>query len=190
MKAINSYKDLKLETEQNRQVWLLLYKKGSTQSECAYTNFQKADINKSGLFAADVTITKDIHKVYNISSVPALLHFESGKLKNIIKGCLETKQLKTIFEGGASTVLAGDNKQKVNNVTVYSTPTCSWCTTIKRYFDEHQIRYRDIDVSKDQKAAEMMVRKSGQQGVPQTEINGQIVVGFDKSKINRLLNIN
>ena len=47
-----------------------------------------------------------------------------------------------------------------------------------------------MDVSVDQKAAEEMVKKSGQQGVPQTEINGQIIVGFDKTRINSLLGIN
>lgn len=49
--------------------------------------------------------------------------------------------------------------------------------------------YHEVDASKDQKAAEVMVMKSGQQGVPQTEINGQVVVGFDKSRLNRLLEI-
>jgi glutaredoxin len=47
-----------------------------------------------------------------------------------------------------------------------------------------------VDVSVDQKAAEEMVRKSGQQGVPQTDINGEIIVGFDKTRINTLLGIN
>ena len=46
-----------------------------------------------------------------------------------------------------------------------------------------------MDVSKDQSAAERMVQKSGQQGVPQTEINGRMIVGFDKTKINQLLEI-
>ncbi len=74
-------------------------------------------------------------------------------------------------------------------MVVYSTPTCSWCTTLKRYLDENRIRYREIDVSKDQVATEGKVKKSGQQGVPQTEIDGQVIVGFDKEKINMLLQI-
>ena len=49
--------------------------------------------------------------------------------------------------------------------------------------------YSEINVSKDQNAAEAMVRKSGQQGVPQTDINGTMVIGFDKVKINKLLGI-
>ena len=53
----------------------------------------------------------------------------------------------------------------------------------------HQVRYREINVASDTAAAEAMVRKSGQQGVPQTEINGQMIVGFDKNRINQLLEI-
>ena len=81
-------------------------------------------------------------------------------------------------------------KKAAKNVTVYTTPTCSWCTTVKRYLNENGIHYREIDVAADQKAAEEMVKKSGQQGVPQTDINGQVVVGYDKTKINMLLGIN
>ncbi|HDR52963.1 MAG TPA: NrdH-redoxin [Mariniphaga anaerophila] len=85
--------------------------------------------------------------------------------------------------------LNGEKKSQ-KNVTVYTTPTCTWCNTIKRHLQEYGIRYREVDVSRDQKAAEEMVRRSGQQGVPQTDINGEIIVGFDKPRINRLLGIN
>ncbi|NOR87359.1 MAG: NrdH-redoxin [Bacteroidales bacterium] len=74
-------------------------------------------------------------------------------------------------------------------VTVYSTPSCSWCTTLKKHLDHHGIKYRDIDISKDSKVAEEMTKRSGQQGVPQTDISGQMIVGFDKNKINSLLGI-
>jgi len=74
-------------------------------------------------------------------------------------------------------------------VIIFTTPTCSFCTTAKRYFREHKIRYRDIDVSRDQRAAMDMQRKTGQMGVPVILINNRPIVGFDKPKINRLLNI-
>ena len=85
--------------------------------------------------------------------------------------------------------VASDPEKPQKNVTVYTTPTCTWCGTIKTYLRKNGIRFREVDVSVDQAAAEAMVRKSGQQGVPQTDIEGQIVVGFDKAKINRLLGI-
>jgi glutaredoxin len=51
------------------------------------------------------------------------------------------------------------------------------------------VRYSDIDVSRDQKIAEDLVKRSGQQGVPQTDINGQIIVGFDQKRIDTLLGL-
>ena len=50
-----------------------------------------------------------------------------------------------------------------------------------------KIKYKEIDVSKDRKAAEEMIKKSGQYGVPVLDINGKIVIGFDKEKIEQLI---
>lgn len=77
------------------------------------------------------------------------------------------------------------NRKKV---VVFSTPTCSWCRKLKSYLRAKGVRFVDVDVSKDAKAARDMVRKTGQQGVPQMWINNQPVVGFDQAKIDRLLN--
>ena len=78
----------------------------------------------------------------------------------------------------------------VNNmVKVYSTLTCPYCFTLKEFLKKNNIEFEDIDVSQDKKALEEMVRKSGQMGVPVVEIDGEIVVGFDKEKISKLLNI-
>ncbi len=74
-------------------------------------------------------------------------------------------------------------------VVVFSTPSCSWCRTLKQYLKKHKIKFKDVDVSKDQSAAKDMLRRTGQQGVPVTLINSRAIVGFNKTEINRLLNI-
>lgn len=74
-------------------------------------------------------------------------------------------------------------------VKVYSTPTCPYCVTLKTYLKERDIDFKDIDVAVDEKAREEMVEKTGQLGVPVINIDGHFVVGFDKEKINQLLNI-
>ena len=74
-------------------------------------------------------------------------------------------------------------------VKVYSTPACPYCFTLKAFLKEKGIDFEDIDVSKDEKALEEMVKNSGQMGVPVTDIDGKIVVGFDKEKISKLLEI-
>lgn len=192
MKKITSLDVLKKELEANETVWLLLYKKGSAQSDCAYENFLKAEMLAKDvvLCYADVNEVRDIHPEYKVTTAPSLLNFEKRQLKNIVKGCYQPQQFNAIFEKTAFISATGDGEKPQKNVTVYTTPTCTWCNAIKRHLQENNIRYREIDVSADQKAAEEMVRKSGQQGVPQTDINGQIIVGFDKNRINSLLGIN
>ncbi len=76
------------------------------------------------------------------------------------------------------------------NVTVYSTTWCGFCHQAKKYFDSIGVKYDDIDVEKDPKAAEAMVQKSGQMGVPVIEIGDNIIVGFNKPKIDDLLKSN
>ncbi|NLK22280.1 MAG: NrdH-redoxin [Epulopiscium sp.] len=77
----------------------------------------------------------------------------------------------------------------MNNIIVYSTPTCPFCHMVKNYLKKNNFEYKDIDVAKDQIAAEEMVKKSGQMGVPVIDIDGSIVVGFDREKINSLLGL-
>jgi len=192
MIGIDSLKNLERALNSNEKIWLLLYKKGSEQSDCAFENYGKAedDTNKTSLCFADVSVVRDIHPEYGITSVPTLLKFEKGTLKKVIKGCHTPEQFKAnINESTFISKTEGENKPQ-KNVVVYTTPTCSWCTAVKRHLDQNGVRYREVNVAADTKAAEEMVKKSGQQGVPQTEINGQIIVGFDKTKINSLLGIN
>ncbi len=75
-------------------------------------------------------------------------------------------------------------------VVVFTTPTCSWCRVVKQHLKKHNIRFKEIDVSKDERAARDMVRRTGQQGVPVTLIQNRPIVGFNKQQINHLLGIN
>ncbi|GET31889.1 hypothetical protein PbJCM13498_07520 [Prolixibacter bellariivorans] len=193
MKQIHSFEELKEAVETEGKSYLLLYKSsGSEQNNCALKAVESAadKAEKAIVLTADVATVRDIHPEYGITSVPSLLEFENGGLKKVVKGCSEENFYQNLFEGGAFHASAtGDKEKPQKNVVVYSTPTCTWCNTIKSYFRDNNIRFRDIDVSRDQKAAEEMVKRSGQQGVPQTLINGQVVVGFDKARIDALLGI-
>ena len=74
-------------------------------------------------------------------------------------------------------------------ITVYSTPTCPYCHAAKEFLKENKIEFKDVDVSKDQSAAQEMIEKSGQMGVPVIDINGTIIVGYDKEAIKRALKL-
>ncbi|MGL4774595.1 MAG: glutaredoxin domain-containing protein [Clostridium sp.] len=74
-------------------------------------------------------------------------------------------------------------------IKVYTSNTCPWCTKVKGYLKNNKIDYVEVNVSYDRAGATEMVMKSGQMGVPVLDINGNIVVGFDKRKIDALLNL-
>jgi glutaredoxin-like YruB-family protein len=71
--------------------------------------------------------------------------------------------------------------------TVYSTRTCPYCTLAKEFLKAKGIAFKEIDVSKDKEAAEEMIQKSGQMGVPVIDIDGTIIVGFNRTAIEKAL---
>ncbi len=74
-------------------------------------------------------------------------------------------------------------------VSVYSTQTCPYCVMVKDYLKGKSVQFADIDVGRDQAKAQEMVRKSGQMGVPVVDINGKIIIGFNKPEIDKALNL-
>lgn len=81
----------------------------------------------------------------------------------------------------------------MNKITIYSTPTCPYCEMVKRYLDDKKIAYTVVDVSQNEEAAQKLQDISGQLGVPVIQVNDkdkeQVVVGFDKDKIDQILGI-
>jgi len=82
-------------------------------------------------------------------------------------------------------------KEKImpDKILVYTTPSCPYCIRAKEFFKENNIEFENVDVSTNQEKAQEMIRKSGQMGVPTIDIDGEIVVGFDKEKIKSLLGL-
>ena len=191
-KEIKSQAELLENIADKERAFLLLYKKGSEQSDCSLKNLQAADTNQKDIsvFMADVNEVRDIHPHYQITSVPTMIEFEKAKVVNVLKGCHKPGFYQSYFDNAVYSAKAAAADGKVQKrVTVYSTPTCSWCKTLKTHLKKHGVRFTDIDVSRDQKAAQQMQQRSGQMGVPQTDIGGQMIVGFDKTRINSLLGI-
>ena len=192
LKEIKSHAELLQQLDDKKKSYVLLYKKGTENSDCSLRNIESAleNVKDVNLSIADVTTVRDIHPKYDVKTVPTLLVFEGKNFVKTVKGCNDADYYVSLFESALYTAKTDGDEKPQKRVTVYSTPTCTWCNALKTHLRKNGIRFTDVDVSKDQKAAEAMVKKSGQQGVPQTDINGQIIVGFDKPKINSLLGIN
>lgn len=75
----------------------------------------------------------------------------------------------------------------MKKVKVYSTPTCPHCLAVKAFLKEKGVEFQDVDVSVSRESADEMIKKTGQMGVPVVDIDGKIVVGFDREKIESLL---
>lgn len=77
----------------------------------------------------------------------------------------------------------------MSKVIIYSTPTCAWCKKAKEYFQANDVDYTEVNVAGDPAKVQELVEKSGQMGVPVIDIDGMIVVGFNKGKLDELLSI-
>lgn len=191
MKEVFSLKELQNLLIPEQKNYLLIFKRGSEASDCSFEAIKQAaeKVKDTNIIVADVNKVRDIHAFYGISSAPSLLEFEGKQFVKTTKGCNDASYYVSLFEDAIFVAKANESEKPQKRVTVYSTPTCSWCTTLKTHLKKNGVKFTDIDVSKDQKAAENMVRRSGQQGVPQTDINGEMIIGFDKTRINTLLGI-
>lgn len=157
----------------------------------------------AGEFEGRVTVGKlnvdesmGIANRYRISGIPTVAIFRDGKLINQMVG-VRTEQtyrkaLETALAPAVTTAAGTRNAQTgptKHSVTVFSTPTCSWCARLKTYLREQHVPFKDVDVSRDATAAQEMVRRSGQMGVPQAWIDGKVVVGFDRKRVDTLLGL-
>ncbi len=95
-------------------------------------------------------------------------------------------------EAGIEGRLFRSLQNKINlmaNITIYSTPSCIYCKMAKEYLKSKNIPFTDLDVATDEKAREEMIHKTGQLGVPVIDVDGSIIVGFDKGHLQKLLNL-
>lgn len=190
MNAVSKLFEFKDLLKKKDKLYLLVHKTGSTISDCAFHSLKEVTTNNKmdNILYVDAVNYPEIHKHYGVTSAPTLLVFEKGQLKDLIKGCHDSQFYKQIFENTVFYQKAQKSTQQ-KNVTVYSTPSCPWCNTLKNFLRKNGIYFTDIDVSRDQEAARQMISATGQQGVPQANIGGEWVVGFDQKRIKQLLNI-
>ncbi|HEX4774365.1 MAG TPA: glutaredoxin family protein [Candidatus Saccharimonadales bacterium] len=74
-----------------------------------------------------------------------------------------------------------------SNIIVYGAPWCAFCHTAMKYFDKLGVKYNYIDVDQEPAKGMEAVQKSGQRGIPVLDINGDIIVGFDRPRIDAAL---
>jgi len=137
----------------------------------------------------DVQKVKGLHKEYGVQQVPTVLVLRKGLVTQSIEGVQSARFYEAILSGTPRADGAQVGEKKQRRIVVYSSPGCPACTTLKTYLRRHGLAFRTVDIAKDPRAAQALVRRSGQMAVPQTDIDGRLVVGFDKARLNKLLDI-
>lgn len=77
----------------------------------------------------------------------------------------------------------------MKKVIIYSTPTCIYCRMAKDFLTEKNIPFTDYDLTKDVAMRDEVIKKTGQMAVPVIEVDGEVMVGFDKEQLSKLLGI-
>ena len=78
---------------------------------------------------------------------------------------------------------------KANKVKIYTTSTCPWCMKTKEFLKANNVKYDEMNVGEDEKSRNEMFEKSGQFGVPVIDVNGTVIVGYDKEALKKALSI-
>jgi glutaredoxin-like YruB-family protein len=72
-------------------------------------------------------------------------------------------------------------------IKLYTTPSCTYCTKVKKFLKDRRVPFTEYNVAKDMRRADEMVKKSGQMGVPVIDVNGKVIVGFNQPELERAL---
>ena len=176
--------------KENDVVLLMFYTQASETSLQAKEQVKKAsaEFNDVPVALVDASAVRTIHSVYRVNSVPTVLVLKHAKPVKTVQGLQSQQHYELLFYDSPQ-AFGSEPGERQHHVVVYSTPTCSWCNRLKQHLRQNRVRFQDIDVSRDQQAAQQLMERTGQTGVPQTEIDGQWIVGFDQQRIDNLLGL-
>lgn len=196
IEVITSYKHLETSTDHLAGPLLIGFfgdfSQSATQTLPAFKAFCEKHPNLPA-YLVDVGRVKDVHGHFQVTQVPAVVLVKGGHVVARVVGTATVASYEAAFLNPNGTVTsksaAAETKKPAHSVTVYTTQSCPWCVRVKNYLRQMNVPFKEIDVGRDHAAAMDLVRRTGQTGVPQLNIDGHYVVGFDKPKIDRLLGL-
>ncbi len=177
----------------NRSLVLGFFGDFSEASRKALPEFERACSEHPGERAilVDAAKAREANARFGVSSVPTVLVVKGTRiLQKIVGAQTAAFYSRALFGGSAASPAQPQGEARpAHRVVIYTSDTCHFCTLAKAHLRKHAVPFQEINVSRDDKAAQRMVAKSGQQGVPQLDIDGSVVVGFDKARIDSLLGL-
>lgn len=145
---------------------------------------------ETSLYLVDVARVKDVHGHYGVTAVPSVIKVRGDDVLQVIAGERPLAEYEALLTGTPLAAAGrGGEARRARRVTVYTTPTCPWCTRVKDYLRKNGVSFREVDVSRDLEAGRKLAARTGQRGVPQTDVDGRFVVGFDQQRLDQLLGL-
>jgi glutaredoxin len=167
---------------------LLFYSDSSERSKEALallTNIKRQK-PQMPIAAVNASKTRDIHPRFGITSVPTVITMKRDRLVKKVEGLQQRGIYEALF-ADAPRKRADGSEAPPMRVTVYSSPTCPPCGVVKAYLRKKSVPFRVIDISRDEHGAQEIMNRTGSAAVPQTDINGTVVIGADMARIDELL---
>ena len=187
---IKDHKHLGEVQEKHKEFLIVLFygdfSAASKRALAALQQFSK-DNGEVPVYAIDVDKVKGAHKAFGVKNVPTVLSLGQGKVTQRLEGVESAQFYARVFSGAHPSHHKTGKGTVSHRVIVYSGPGCPACGTAKAYLRRRGVTFREVDIARDQHAAQSLVRRSGQMAVPQIDIDGHLVVGFDQAKIDRIL---
>jgi glutaredoxin-like YruB-family protein len=178
-----------LQEKHKRFLVLLFYGNFSSASKRALAELEQfsKENEQVPVYGIDVERVKGVHKQFGVENVPTVLALRKGKVTQRLEGVESAQFYARIFSGVYPSHYKTGNSAVSHRVIVYSGPGCPACGAAKAYLRRQGVNFREVDIARDQHAAQSLVRRSGQMAVPQIDIDGHLIVGFDRAKIDRIL---
>lgn len=191
MVNVLNFKHLEKVTKNNDLIYpVIFYSRNSEKSKQVLNIFKELESeNKSiEVLTVDVSEVKDVHRRFNIDSIPAVAIIEKGKIQNVIYGLHDKEFFIQAFEEKEIKPTKKTEK-KSKRIVVYTTDGCPWCVRAKEYLKSLALPFKEVNLSKNPGEIDKLVKRTGQMGTPQIDINGKFVIGFNKPEIDRLLGV-
>jgi len=138
----------------------------------------------------DVGRVKDVHARFGVTSVPTAILVKDGAVLRKVIGPQDAAGYdRALVPHEHIARRSAEDGEKSHRVVVYVGAHCPWCTRVKAHLRQNRVRFQEVDVSADPSAARALQAKTGQTGVPQLDIDGHYIVGFDRARIDALLGL-
>ncbi|MBN2525676.1 MAG: glutaredoxin [Deltaproteobacteria bacterium] len=147
-----------------------------------------AEQSGTPIWGVNISETREIHPLLAVNQVPTVVTIRNGALIKKVVGLQNEGTYRKLL-GHAPRLREDGTEAAPLRVTVYTTRTCPHCTTVKNHLKRKGVPFKEVDVSRDAQAASKLQRRTGQTGVPQTDINGTFVLGANIPQINKLIGI-